>query len=188
VQSARDGFYLRLNLGAAYGRTLVQSDRISVPDVTSNGLGVALDVYAGWSLSRGVVLGPAFSYSGQNDPHASIGSGASAAGKSQSAALGVFVDAFPNPRLGAHFGGVLALASLTQSVSGHPELTDYSGGGLGFDVFAGYDIALGGKWCLGGLLRLGGTATTASTDVDQHALKRQGTNYGVALLVSVSRY
>jgi hypothetical protein len=133
-----------------------------------------------------LVLGPAVSISSERSSSASIG-GSESSGVGTHALLGAFVDAFPNPRGGQHFGGVLALASLTESTDAKGDLaeTSYQGGGVGLAVFAGYDAWIAREWCLGAFLRVGGVATRATQTVAQQSVEKQGTAYGASLLVTI---
>lgn len=181
---ARDGFYLRLSPGIAYGETRVQTDRISQPDYKLAGAGFALDVWLGFSLSPGLVLGPAISYWGVNDGDPTL-SGAASSGSSSSTLLGAFIDAYPNPRRGEHFGGALALGGVSASLKGRPEIKDYQGGGVGFLVFGGYDFWIAKTWSLGGVLKLGGLATRSSSDIDGQKVERQAMSYSGSLSVTL---
>lgn len=179
-----DGFYLRAALGGGYGKTSVRTDRVSQPDVSLSGFGAAVDLWFGWTVSPGLVLGPALSISSQRSASVKLGDGKTS-GVGTHALLGAFIDAFPNPQSGQHFGGMLALASLTATTADGLEATDYQGGGLGLSVFAGYDAWIAREWSLGALLRLGGVATRGSQNVDGQTVEKQGTAYGMALLVTV---
>ena len=179
-----EGFYLRLSPGIAYGATRVQTDRVSQPDYKLSGTGLSLDLWVGFGLSSGLVLGPAFSYWGANDSEPSVSGGASS-GESGSALLGAFVDAYPNPHRGEHFGGSLALGTASTKLSGRPEIRDYQGGGVGFLVFGGYDFWIARTWSLGGLLRLSGLATRGTTDIDGQKVERQATSYAASLAITL---
>lgn len=162
----------------------MQTDRVSQPDVSLHGFGVAFDAWLGWTASPGLVLGPVLSLSSQRSSSVSIGEERSS-GVATHALLGAFVDAFPNPLRGQHFGGVLALASLTETTADGLSGTDYQGAGLGLAVFAGYDAWIANEWSLGAMLRLGGVATRATQTIDAQSVEKQGTAYGASLLVTV---
>jgi hypothetical protein len=179
-----DGFYFRLSLGGSYGRISVQTDRVSQPDVTQTGFGGALDVWAGYSVSSGIVVGPALSFSSQRAKSAAIGDRQSGA-TGRSALFAAFIDAYPNPRRGEHFGGLLGLSALTETTDDGEAATDYDGGGLGLFVFAGYDAWIASEWSLGGLLRLGGVVTRGSQNVNGEQVDKQGVMYEAALLATV---
>ncbi|HWA71183.1 MAG TPA: hypothetical protein VG937_02555 [Polyangiaceae bacterium] len=179
-----DGFYLRVGLGGGYGKTSVQTDRVSQPDVSLHGFGAAFDAWFGWTLAPGLVLGPALSVSSQRASSVAVGEQKSS-GVATHALLGAFLDAFPNPHQGQHFGGMLALASLSETTADGASATDYQGGGLGLSVFAGYDAWIAREWSLGAMLRLGGVATRGSQSIDGQSVDKQGTAYGMSLLVTV---
>jgi hypothetical protein len=179
-----DGFYLRFAVGAGYGRVLVQTDRVSQPDVTQTGFSGALDVWAGYSVAPGFVVGPGLSLSSQGTKSASMGDKTSSATGTMGL-LSVFIDAYPSPQRGEHFGGLLAIASLRQTTDDGSPTTDYEGGGLGLFVFAGYDAWIGREWSLGALCRMGGVATRGQTSDNGEQIDKQGVMYEAALLVSV---
>jgi hypothetical protein len=180
-----DGFYLRLAVGGSYGVTTVQTDRVSQPDVRMSGFGGAFDLWCGLTLASGLVLGPALSVSSQRSGHATISGRTARAGVVTSALLGAFIDAYPNPRRGEHFGGLLALATLGQTTADQQAATDFDGGGVGLSAFAGYDAWIGRAWSLGALLRVGGTVTRGSQSVEDRKVEKQATSYGAALLVTM---
>lgn len=179
-----DGFYLRVSPGIAYGATRVKSDRASQPDYELAGSGLSLDLWLGFGISRGLVLGPAVSYWGVNDGHPAIRRGATS-GESGNLLLGAFVDAYPNPRRGEHFGGALALGGVSATLSGRDELEDYRGVGAAFSVFGGYDFWIGKAWSLGGLLKFSGVATRSSSRVDGQQVQRQATSYAASLAITL---
>ncbi|MFZ5894094.1 MAG: hypothetical protein ACOY0T_23740 [Myxococcota bacterium] len=181
---SHDGFYLRLTPGIAYGATRVQTDRVSQPDVKLSGLGLSLDLWVGWALSSGLVLGPALSYWSSNDGDPAVAGGADS-GSSSNTLIGAFVDAYPNARRGEHFGGALALGGVSASLSGRPDVKDYQGGGIGFLVFGGYDFWIGRSWSLGGLLKLGGLATRMSSNIEGQKVEKQATSYAASLSVTL---
>jgi hypothetical protein len=157
---------------------------VSQPDISLSGFGAAFDVWFGWTLAPGLVLGPALSVSSQRAASVTVGEQKSS-GVATHALLGAFIDAFPNPQQGQHFGGMLALASLSETTADGASATDYQGGGLGLSVFAGYDAWIAREWSLGAMLRLGGVATRGSQSIDGQDVDKQGTAYGMSLLVTV---
>jgi hypothetical protein len=181
---SHEGFYLRLSPGIAYGETRVQTDRVSQPDYKLAGAGFALDAWLGFALSPGLVLGPSVSYWGSNDGDPSLSGGASS-GSSSNTLIGAFIDAYPNPRRGEHFGGALTLAGVSASLSGRSEIKDYQGGGVGFLVFSGYDFWIGRTWSLGGLVKLGGLATRSTIEIGGQEVKRQAMSYSASLGVTL---
>lgn len=177
-----DGFYLRAALGANYGRAFVQSNRLSKPDVSIIGMGPSLELWAGSSVPPGFVVGFNFSVADISSEAAEIGE-ESRAGSSLAFLIGGFLDAYPNPREGYHFGGSIGIAGVTANTG--QEDAEYFGAGLGFAVFAGYDAWVGPELSVGGLLRLSGAITRDRTAADDSDIK-QGTAYGAQLLVTVA--
>ncbi len=184
----REGLYLRVGLGLAYGRTQVRTDRVSQPDVDLAGAGPALDAWLGWALARGLFVGPALSYFGQSDSRAELGERERVEGSSRTVLIAAFIDAYPSTRRREHFGGLIGFGKLTQSVQERPDVAAYGGGGLGFAAFAGYDFPLAHDWALGGLLKLGGTVGEESRKLDQQTVKRQGTTYSISCLATLAYY
>ena len=71
--------------------------------------------------------------------------------------IGPFVDYFPNPRTGLHFGATVGLAG--PLASGSSDSTSSSdkksaGPGIGGIVFGGYDIWIADQWSIGASARL----------------------------------
>lgn len=181
-----DGFYLRLALGANYGRSFVQTNRVSRPDLRIVGMGSALDFWAGTTLPAGVVVGLSLSLSSVSSDAAEVGESKSASGSSYAFQLGGFLDTYPNPREGYHFGGSVALTGVRADADADGQALDpYAGGGLGVAVFAGYDAWIGSELSLGGLVRLGGAVTRDTSDDRGVDVTKQGTVYGAQVLVTL---
>jgi hypothetical protein len=149
-----------------------------------NGFGGAVDAWLGWTIAPGLVLGGSLNISSQRSASVAVGEDESS-GAATNVLLGAFVDAFPNPRQGAHFGGVLALANLNADTADGADDTDYQGAGLGLLVFAGYDAWIAREWSLGAMLRLGGVATRGTQTIAAQKVEKQGTAYGASLLVTI---
>ncbi len=177
-----EGFYLRFSLGLNYGVGSVQTDRLSAPDLTLTGVGGDAELWAGFTPWPSVVIGPLLGLSGMRSSRAKLAGTRVAAGAT-SAMAGLFLDAFPNPRRGEHFGGALGLVALNEaSDSGE---ASFEGGGLGFSVFCGKDWWVSRHWSLGGLLRLGGALARQTRDEAGRTVTKQGIQYSAALLGSV---
>jgi len=150
-----DGFYLRLSAGGG----LVNLDVNPEPgfdDDSTNGAGVAFDLLVGGSPFRGTALGGALLL--DIGPSMTLASGT---GKEASSALGIaligpFVDAFPDPKRGWHFGGVLGLSALSLEAidSAHHRLLGFGGA-----IWGGNEFWVGDEWSLGGALRVAHTQT-----------------------------
>jgi hypothetical protein len=76
--------------------------------------------------------------------------------------LGYFVDVFPDPGAGLHFGGALGLAAGNSEVKGSGR--KFAGGGVGVEAFGGYDFWISPDWSLGGLARFIGSVTRDKQD------------------------
>lgn len=152
-----DGFYLRLGLGLGLGGVLVSSDSKSVSDYSFGGGGGVLDLWLGGTPSRGLAMGGVFSALGISSAKRKV-DGQRIAGDvtGSSALLGYFVDVFPDPAAGLHFGGALGVAGSTAEIKGG---TKFDGGGLGLQAFAGYDFWVSPDWSLGGLARFAGSVS-----------------------------
>jgi hypothetical protein len=176
-----DGFYLRMALGANYGRAFVQTNRRSTPDLRITGMGRALDIWAGRTVPPGFVIGVNLGIADISSEAAELGS-ESSPGEAVGVHAGGFLDAYPNPREGYHFGGSLTLSALKADARDGD--TDFLGAGLGFAAFAGYDAWIGPQLAVGGLLRLGGAVTrTASTN--EADILEQGVTYSAQLLATL---
>jgi hypothetical protein len=181
-----DGFYLRLAAGIGGGRTSVSTDRTSVPNFGVGGAGLALNLWIGGTPWRGVALGGLVSYQGLNDGDTVVeGEGTGAGMTSHNWLIGPFIDVFPDPQRGLHFGGSLALAAVNTAAHSHlleetREVKDYSGGGLGASAWIGYMGFVGPEYSMGGLLQLSGYGTVKK-DSD---VERKASGYSVSLSFS----
>lgn len=178
-----DGFYLRLAAGVGAGRMSVSTDRTSVPNFGVGGAGLGLNLWIGGTPWRGVALGGLLSYQGLNDGDTVVeGEGTDAGMTSHNWLVGPFIDVFPDPQRGLHFGGSLALAAVNTVAHSHTlretrELEDYSGGGLGASAWVGYMGFVGPEYSMGGLLQLSGYGTSKK-DPD---VERKASGYSVTL-------
>jgi hypothetical protein len=114
-----DGAYLRLGLG--FGATL-GSARVGSTDLTSSGLGLALEIAAGWAPIPGLVIG------GEMSPTGSLSQTVSGGGvnKANTGGLlsfffGPFVDFYPYPTKGFHVEAGVGLGAMIWSKG--PEAT-----------------------------------------------------------------
>jgi hypothetical protein len=132
----------------------------------------------GGSPAPGLALGGALTLSSvKNDDSRLDDVQSSADAESSLAALGFFVDGFPNPRGGFHLGGSLGLAAI--SASSKSELTqNFDGGGFSMSTWAGYDWWVGREWSLGAALRLLG----AFAREEKSELTLQGSYANVSLM------
>lgn len=154
-QRVHDGFYLRLSAGGG----IVGVDLNPEPgyaDHSADGADLSFDVLVGASPIRGGTLGGALlldlapsmalASNGQERSDAPLGL----------AVLGPFVDAFPQPELGWHFGGALGLAGLSlQTVDARRHRLMGVGGAL----WGGNEFWIADEWSMGGALRVVRTLT-----------------------------
>jgi len=158
-----DGFYLRMALGLGVAGALVSSDSKSLGDYSFGGGAGAFDLWLGGTPTPGLAMGAAFSAFGSNSSHRSVdGRRIDGDVTGSSGLLGYFVDVFPDPQRGLHFGGALGFAS------GAAEIKDsarkFRGGGLGLEAWGGYELWVSPEWSLGGMLRFMGSVTREDKD------------------------
>ncbi len=158
-----DGFYLRMALGLGIAGARVSSDSNRVGDYSFGGAAGAFDLWIGGTPMSGLVMGGALSGVGLNSSHRSIdGHRVSGDVTASMGLLGYFVDVFPDPKRGLHFGGALGLAS------GMAEVKDserkFRGGGFGLEAWGGYESWVSPQWSLGGMLRFIGSVTRDERD------------------------
>ncbi|HYQ40849.1 MAG TPA: hypothetical protein VER11_02745 [Polyangiaceae bacterium] len=153
-----DGFYLRLGVGLGLGGALVSSDSKSVGDYSFGGGAGAFDVWLGGTPIPGLAMGAALSGLGLGSTERSVdGNRVSGDVSGSMGLLGYFVDVFPDPVRGLHFGGALGLASARAEVKDSGR--KFEGGGFGLQAWGGYDFWVSPQWSLGGMLRFIGSVT-----------------------------
>lgn len=179
-----DGFYLRLAAGIGGGHASISSDD-GGRNFGMGGAGLALNLWAGGTPWRGIALGGLASLQGVSDGDTVVeGEETGLGSRGGTLLLGPFVDAFPDPLRGLHFGGSLALAFLSAEgdsrvLRDNYRVRDYSGGGLGASAWIGYMGWVGPEFSLGGLVQLTGYGTRENEDIE-----RRGS--GWALSVSLT--
>lgn len=159
-----DGFYLRMALGLGASGALVSSDEASVPNYSFAGGGATGDLWIGGTPSTGLALGGALSLLGVKSTTRRV-DGVSRSGdvSGTMGLLGFFVDGFPDPERGFHFGGSLGLASARTTVKSSQQ-DEFKGGGVGLAAWLGYDMWVSPQWSLGGLVRFMGSLTRENRD------------------------
>jgi hypothetical protein len=181
-----DGFYLRLGLGLGGGSTSISTNRDSAPNFELGGAGLAGNLWLGGTPWRGIAIGGLISLQGMNEGDTVVEGDETDEGMNGGMLmLAPFIDAFPDPQRGLHFGGALGLAFMSAKAKSKDLeqrflVKDYEGGGLGLSGWIGYMGWVGQEWSLGGLLQLTGFVTANEED----GLKRQGT--GGTLNISFS--
>jgi hypothetical protein len=156
-----DGFYLRMSLGAGgIGARVTRSDGSAAFETGSGGS--AFDFMLGGSPMPGLTLGGGFQFDlGQRDPETGPDGEPRRATRDAFALVGPFIDVYPDPRGGFHFGGMLGGAALAHSESDDADPLTYSG--AGGSIWLGYDWWVARQWSLGAMLR-GTSAVLESTD------------------------
>jgi len=145
-------------LGLGVGGALVSSDSKSIGDYSFGGGAAAFDLWLGGTPAAGLSMGAALSGLGMGSKQLSIdGQRASGDVAGSTGLLGYFVDVFPDPERGLHFGGALGLASGAAKVQNSGR--EFRGGGLGLQAWGGYEVWVSPQWSLGGLLRFMGSVT-----------------------------
>jgi hypothetical protein len=154
-----EGLYVRAALGLGLLGADLSSDA-GGPDLSSGGLELQADLLVGGGPSPGLTIGGGLQYATQltgdwevEDTELEI-----ASGDLSTFVIGPFVDGYPTPNDGWHFGGLagLALASFDAGADGETAL------GFGGSAWLGHDVWVAPEWSLGGMLKLG--ALRASKD------------------------
>ena len=159
-----DGFYVRLSAGGGIVGVDLNPES-GYANHSADGAVFALDLQVGASPVRGGTLGGALLF--DLAPSMALASDREEGTDAPlwSAVLGPFVDAFPDPKSGWHFGGTLGLAGLSvQTV----DSTRHRLVGVGGAIWAGHDFWVGDAWSMGGALRVLRTLTKG--DADEHEL------------------
>jgi len=149
-------------LGIGLSGALVATDSKSVSDYSFRGAGAALDFWIGGTPTPGLAMGAALSVLGleANRTHVE-GVDVPGSVSANMGMVGYFVDAFPDPERGLHFGGALGLANNLVEVN---DVRRFAGGGLGLEAWGGYDFWISPQWSLGGMLRVMGSVTREERD------------------------
>jgi hypothetical protein len=143
VRRTHDGFYFRMSLGLGSTKVQFRDGPPGVKDAQDRG--ALLDLMLGGTPSPGLVIGGGLWFSSletnkwkrQNDDP-SVGM----------VAMGPFIDYFPDPHQGFHFGGMLGVAAWRVNVTDLSEPKSTAGGGA-VGAWAGYDFWVSPQWSLG---------------------------------------
>jgi hypothetical protein len=148
--------------GFGVSGALVATDAKSVGDYSFKGTGIALDLWIGGTPTPGLAMGAALSLLGLDAAKTHVeGQPVSDGATASMALLGYFVDVFPDPARGLHFGGAFGLAS---NLVQQNDVRRFGGGGLGLEAWGGYDFWITPQWSLGGMLRVIGSVTREEKD------------------------
>ncbi len=166
-----DGFYLRGSIGNGWFGSKFSSGLLD--DATVGGGSGVLDVQLGGTPARGLVIGGGLFLTGMEHEDVRPPNVPSARGDDPGAiglvAVGPFIDYFPDPKEGFHFGGMLGVAALgfdtPADVGDDPYYADDervgTGGALG--AWVGYDWWVAREWSLGVQLRYLGAVVENET-------------------------
>jgi len=144
-------------LGLGFSGALIASDSTSIPNYSFAGGGAAADIWLGGTPLPGLALGGGLSIVSTKSTMRRIADESRSGDVSGDAELlGFFVDGFPDPERGFHFGGMVGLASSHTEVKDSKK-DDFTGGGGGLSAWLGYDMWVSPQWSLGGMLSFTGT-------------------------------
>lgn len=156
-----DSFYLRMSMGIGYlgaHQTFEPPPAVigsSTPALPSSELGVSgwttsFDIAAGGTPIPGFVVGGAFIFNSAAEPTVSLGDTSVTSNYSFVFWMpAMFIDIFPDPKRGFHFGAIGGIAAVDWERTGPGSDATGVGGG----AFVGYDAWVGNQWSLGGLVR-----------------------------------
>jgi hypothetical protein len=178
-----DGFYLRLGLGLGGGGASISTDQQASKNYEIGGAGVASNLWIGGTPWSGIAIGGLLSFQQVSDGDVEAEGRSTDEGMEGGLTqLGMFIDAFPDPQRGLHFGGALALMGINTRADAKAledqDVEEYSAGGLGGSAWIGYMGFVGAEWSLGGMLQL----SYGFTRRDDEGLTRQAS--GGALSIS----
>jgi hypothetical protein len=144
-----DGFYLRMAAGIGPQWTRFYDSFLG----DSNRWGGSFDLQLGGTPARGLVVGGGLWFAAHDASHALEVLGDTSAASFRALLVGPFIDFFPNPKQGFHFGGTIGLGGIgiTSSLL---DSQDRTSGGLGLGGWLGQDWWVGPEWSLGFQVRL----------------------------------
>ncbi len=145
-----DGFYMRLSLGVGRTYTSLGGEGQS----TSMRGGVTpLDFAFGWSTGP-VILGLSLGFNFVTNAKVSTAEGYEKSNYRYGYTFfGGFLDYYPNPRGGLHFGTALGMAIIAANPEERYEEAEGSPPGIALSASTGYDIWISDEWSLGATVR-----------------------------------
>jgi len=151
-----DGFYARANLGIGSLWATFDDDHPSGDDLRGAGMQFSLDLLLGGSPSPDVAIGGGLMLLGA--PSVDLERGRLEQDRAvQAAVVGAFIDGFPMPNKGWHFGGFIGFAGVNIEKNANDDIQET--GGFGGAFWFGHDFWVAGEWSVGPLLRFAGTLT-----------------------------
>ncbi|MET0410010.1 MAG: hypothetical protein ABW217_01875 [Polyangiaceae bacterium] len=154
-----EGLYVRAALGLGLiGADL--SDDAGGPDISSGGLELQADLLIGGGPSPGLTIGGGVQYATQlsGDWEVEDTDLVVSSGDLSTFVIGPFVDGYPTPNDGWHFGGLAGLAIATFDPG--PGSDGNTAIGFGGSAWLGHDVWVAPEWSLGGMLKLGALRAT----------------------------
>jgi hypothetical protein len=150
---SHDGFLLRLALGTVYLHESWAPTGAGT-GASYSGWGPALETSVGRSLRPGLVVGGRWQLATFLDPNEAYGSASYAVAQTERFmnTAGAFVDDYPNPLRGLHFGGGLGVLVVTD-LDSYSETHETSWGAALFGHL-GYEIYFSNRWSVGGMAEL----------------------------------
>jgi len=147
-----------MGVGLGFGGALVSSDSKNIGDYSFGGAAAGFDLWIGGTPMAGLAMGGVLSGLGLGASKRSVdGNRVDGDVSASTGMLAYFVDVFPDPERGLHFGGALGLASAQTEVKNGGR--KFEGAGLGAQAWGGYDFWVSPQWSLGGMLRFAGSVT-----------------------------
>ncbi|MDQ2647413.1 MAG: hypothetical protein M3020_26660, partial [Myxococcota bacterium] len=171
-----DGFYFRagLGLGGLIGK--LTPDVEDSLDISVGGFSFLSELAFGGTVGSGVVIGGGiYTANTQKTTYEVDAAGATVSfdgGSTTVGVLGPFVDVYPNPEMGLHFGGALGFGVITAEEGDEDDdgfafpPTKYAGGGFGLMLQGGYEVFVADQWSIGGAARLLYAHATLKADDD----------------------
>jgi hypothetical protein len=149
-----DGFYLQAALGASFFTGSNVSLPASGQDVGVSGTGAGLELAAGETVYRGVVVGGRIFGQSFASPSYSMSGISATGGKMSATSIGPFLDLYADPAGGWHGEAALGLAIINASKGDQFPAKDNSGNGFSLLAGVGYEWWIGDQLSLGVLGRL----------------------------------
>ena len=169
---SHNGFFLRLSLGAVYLHESWNPSGGS-PGAMFGGAGTSLEVSIGKSVRPRLVVGGLWQVAAVFDPTESyLGTTYVAPGTDRFLdVVAAFVDYYPNPRRGLHFGGSAGLLAASNLDRAYGAVT--TGWGAALSVRFGYEVFFSSRWSVGAFAQLEGyrySSTEASVSSTSNGL------------------
>lgn len=140
-----DGFYLRMAIGTGTGTVVLQD----APNGLSDAMETVgwLDLMAGGTPARGMVVGGGFwaggfqteEWRGENKHQGTV----------TIFGIGPFVDYYPDPQEGFHFGSMVGLGGLAIDARPFSDEQERTATGGAIGAWMGYDFWMAREWSLG---------------------------------------